>query len=64
MANSTYAVYCRGKKKRWVKYSSDFTTMEEAEKCRRRAEESRVCDTSGVLVQFKTIKEENGRLSP
>jgi hypothetical protein len=53
-----YKVYCRGRKNaRWVEYSGEFFTLQEAENCKRIAEARRTCDIHGNLIMYK-VKEE------
>ena len=35
---TTYQVFCKGTARRWLPYSREFKTLEEAQNCMRRAE--------------------------
>ncbi len=49
-----YKVFCRARKnQKWVEYSADFSTFEEAEKCKEMAEKILACDIHGNLIVYK-----------
>jgi len=49
-----YKVYCRGRKYcKWVEYSGEFDTLQEAENCKQWAEDLRTCDVYGNLIVYK-----------
>ena len=50
-----YKVMCRGSRRAWVDYSGEFETMGEAQKCKERAENRRVCDIHGKEIKYKIV---------
>jgi len=49
-----YKVYCRGRKYcKWMPYSNEFDTIEEAENCKKVAEDRRTCDVFGNIIVYK-----------
>lgn len=52
-----FKVYCRSKdNKEWKEYSQPFVNLENAEKCKKRAEGRMVCDTYGNVVEYKIME--------
>ena len=51
-----YQVYCRGRKNcKWRMYSQEFNVLEDAERCKKRAEERQVCDVHDNLIAYKIV---------
>lgn len=49
-----YKVYCRGRKNsKWKPYSKKFNTLEEAENCKKNAEDRRICDIYNNIIIYK-----------
>ena len=53
-----YQVFCNSKThQKYQSYSKKYETIEEAEQCKKRAEERNICDIYGNLINYK-IKED------
>lgn len=51
-----YKVYHKGRKNsKWKPYSKEFNTLQDAENCKKIAEDRRTCDVHGNLITYKII---------
>lgn len=52
-----FKVYCRSKShKKWNEYSQPFVELDNAIKCKEKAESRRTCDVHGNLIEYKVMK--------
>ena len=51
-----FKVYCRSKAhKQWTEYSQPFMELDNAVKCKEKAEKRKVCDIFGNLIEYKVM---------
>lgn len=53
---TTYQVFCKGTARRWLPYSREFKTLEEAQNCMRRAEELGNYSITGAPISYKIVR--------
>jgi len=52
-----YKVYCQGGKyARWQPYSNEYESREDAEQCKKQAENLISCDVYGNLIRYKIVE--------
>ncbi|MBP5461946.1 MAG: hypothetical protein J6Y20_07465 [Lachnospiraceae bacterium] len=52
----TYQVYCIGTSNKWLEYSREFDTPEQAQKCKRSAENLSLLSIFGSPVSYKIVE--------
>lgn len=53
---TTYQVFCKGTARRWLPYSREFKTLEEAQNCMRRAEGLGNYSITGAPISYKIVR--------
>lgn len=53
---STYQLFCKGTARRWLPYSREFKTLEEAQNCMRRAEGLGNYSITGAPISYKIVR--------
>ena len=53
---TTYQVFCKGTARRWLPYSREFKSLEEAQNCMRRAEGLGNYSITGAPISYKIVR--------
>ena len=53
---TTYQVFCKGTARRWLPYSREFKTLEEAQNCMRRAEGLGNYSITEAPISYKIVR--------
>ena len=53
---TTYQVYCKGTARRWLPYSGEFGTLEEAQACKSWAESQGNYSVTGIRITYKIVR--------
>ena len=53
---TTYQVYCKGTARRWLPYSDDYRTPEEAQACKSWVESLGNYSVTGVRISYKIVR--------
>ena len=53
---TTYQVFCKGTARRWLPYSREYTTLQEAQKCMRYAESLGNYSITGAPISYKIVR--------
>lgn len=53
---TTYQLFCKGTARRWLPYSREFKTLEEAQNCMRRAEGLGNYSITGAPISYKIVR--------
>lgn len=53
---TTYQVFYKGTARRWLPYSREFKTLEEAQNCMRRAEGLGNYSITGAPISYKIVR--------
>ena len=53
---TTYQVFCKGTARRWLPYSREFKTLEEAQNCMRRTEGLGNYSITGAPISYKIVR--------
>ena len=52
---TTYQVYCKGTARRWLPYSDEYRTQEEAQACKSWVESLENYSVTGVRIAYKIV---------
>ena len=52
----TYQVFCKGTARRWLPYSGEFQTLQEAQECVRYAESLGNYSIMGTPISYKIVR--------
>lgn len=53
---TTFQVFCKGTARRWLPYSGEFKTLEEAQKCLRYVESLGNYSITGAPISYKIVR--------
>ena len=53
---TTYQLFCKGTARRWLPYSREYKTLEEAQNCMRRAEGLGNYSITGAPISYKIVR--------
>ena len=53
---TTFQVFCKGTARRWLPYSEEFKTLEEAQACLRYAESLGNYSITGAPISYKIVE--------